>query len=116
MRRCEMARCACRWTARARLLPPPPPPATAAAEHCSPPPVAACPQESRLTIVDLAVGHSGDEIASHPAMKRLASFTHSGRVAAVEVRGLRRRSGCVIRQSAVVAGLPFGLQTCQHTM
>ena len=36
--------------------------------------------------MDLAVGHSGDEIASHPAMKRLASFTHTGRVAAVEVR------------------------------
>ncbi|PRW44562.1 nuclear pore complex NUP43 [Chlorella sorokiniana] len=45
-------------------------------------------QESRLTIVDLAVGHSGDEVAAHPAMKRLASFTHSGRVAAVEVADL----------------------------
>lgn len=39
--------------------------------------------------MDLAVGHSGDEIAAHPAMKRLASFTHSGRVAAVEVRQLQ---------------------------
>lgn len=68
-----------------------PPSTAAAARRRRPPPLTAAtcgahPQESRLTIVDLAVGHTDDEIASHPAMKRLASFTHSGRVAALEVR------------------------------
>ena len=43
-------------------------------------------QESRLTVIDLAVGHSGDKIARQPALARLASFQHSGRVTAVEVR------------------------------
>ncbi|KAI3428409.1 hypothetical protein D9Q98_007236 [Chlorella vulgaris] len=43
-------------------------------------------QEARLTLIDLAVGHSGDEIVQQPAMTRLASFHHSGgRVAALEV-------------------------------
>jgi hypothetical protein len=36
-------------------------------------------------VLDLAVGHRGDEIDRQPAMARLASFQHSGRVAAVEV-------------------------------
>ena len=36
-------------------------------------------------MLDLAVGHRGDEIDRQPAMARLASFQHSGRVAAVEV-------------------------------
>lgn len=43
-------------------------------------------QEHRLTIIDLVVGHSGDEIVRQPAVARLASFQHSGRVSAVEVR------------------------------
>ena len=37
-------------------------------------------------MLDLAVGRRGDEIERQPAMARLASFQHSGRVAAVEVR------------------------------
>ncbi|KAL4428539.1 hypothetical protein ABPG75_002628 [Micractinium tetrahymenae] len=45
-------------------------------------------QEHRLTIIDLVVGHSGDEIVRQPAVARLASFQHSGRVAAVEVADL----------------------------
>ena len=41
-------------------------------------------QEARLTLFDLAVSHRGNEIAAQPAMSRLASFQHSGRVAALE--------------------------------
>lgn len=73
-------------------------PRPAARPQAPPPPAAAhacrsllslslCPQqEYRLTIVDLAVGTRGNEVARQPAMKRLASFQHSGRVAALEVR------------------------------
>lgn len=43
-------------------------------------------------MVDMVVGHSGDEIVRQPAMARLASFEHSGRVAAVEVRQAGRQA------------------------
>lgn len=70
---------AMRWQRSGSLLLAPP---NAAAAACRL-------QESRLTVIDLAVGQAGDEIAGHPSLKRLASFQTSGRVAAVEVRRQR---------------------------
>ena len=51
-------------------------------------------------MIDLAVGQAGDEIAAHPALKRLASFQHSGRVVAVEVRHAAAATRCSCRTLA----------------